>query len=160
MTSLGETYEKLMKFIRFFVNRAPGPHGWAAGWLALAGSGLSLKRHLQSHLLTAANSDTRPRPLSYWRCNLLSANLYGAYHKCVSKQASKQLMLLLKSSVNHRSVAGIAVGYFYIRRRKLKNRLSLLFHLCMGTVSALMCLVCPVLLPYVTENYVLFLVDR
>jgi len=23
MTSLGETYEKLMKFIRFFVNRAP-----------------------------------------------------------------------------------------------------------------------------------------
>jgi len=24
MTSLGETYEKLMKFIRFFVNRAPG----------------------------------------------------------------------------------------------------------------------------------------
>jgi len=25
MTSLGETYEKLMKFIRFFVNRAPGP---------------------------------------------------------------------------------------------------------------------------------------
>jgi len=25
MTSLGETYEKLMKFIRFFVNRAPVP---------------------------------------------------------------------------------------------------------------------------------------
>jgi len=24
MTSLGETYEKLMKFIRFFVNPAPG----------------------------------------------------------------------------------------------------------------------------------------
>jgi len=24
MTSLGETYEKVMKFIRFFVNRAPG----------------------------------------------------------------------------------------------------------------------------------------
>jgi len=24
MTSLGETYEKLMKFIRFSVNRAPG----------------------------------------------------------------------------------------------------------------------------------------
>jgi len=23
MTSLGETYEKLMKFIRYFVNRAP-----------------------------------------------------------------------------------------------------------------------------------------
>jgi len=26
MTSLGETYEKLMKFIRFFVNRAPGQY--------------------------------------------------------------------------------------------------------------------------------------
>jgi len=24
MTSLGESYEKLMKFIRFFVNQAPG----------------------------------------------------------------------------------------------------------------------------------------
>jgi len=29
MTSLGETYEKLMKFIRFFVNRGPG---WKPFW--------------------------------------------------------------------------------------------------------------------------------
>jgi len=31
MTSLGETYEKLMKFIRFFVNRAPGLMGATVG---------------------------------------------------------------------------------------------------------------------------------
>jgi len=30
MTSLGETYEKLMKFMRFFVNRAPGISGGIA----------------------------------------------------------------------------------------------------------------------------------
>jgi len=37
MTSLGETYEKLMKCIRFFVNRAPGVNNMgtrhATGWV-------------------------------------------------------------------------------------------------------------------------------